>query len=287
MLLFVPRRWVFGYKCIDQNGIVRKVDAELMRQVKSDALDFFYALPPRRLKGRELLLFAIANMPWSAAFAVILTAFFASLIGMFVPFINKEIFNNVIPNGIMSDLYPVAALFGGVVVGCAMMEVMRNKLVIRVKDVLSVTLQHAVMARIFTLDTSFFWKYSSGEITNRVTSIRQLCDLANNAILGAVITLMFSMVYVLQIFFYAKDLMLVSMLLLFVQVSLLVVYAVQMHNEERELIEHKAMLDGMEYNIFSGIQKIKLTGSETRAYTKWLNLYRHCAHISYNPSVVV
>ena len=46
MLLFVPRRWVFGYKCIDQNGIVRKVDAELMRQVKSDALDFFYALPP-------------------------------------------------------------------------------------------------------------------------------------------------------------------------------------------------------------------------------------------------
>ena len=287
MLLFVPRRWLFGYKCINQNGEEKYVDAELMKDVKSDALDFFPALPPRPLKGKDLLKFAFTNMPASAIFSVLLTASIASLISMFIPFINKELFHNVIPNGIMVDLYPVAALFVGVVVGSSMMEVMRNKLLIRVKDIIGIILQHAIMARIFTLDTSFFWKYSAGEITNRVTSIRQLCSMANSVILGAIISLVFSVIYVIQIFFYAKDLMVVSLLLLFLQLVLIIIYAIQLHKEEHERMGHKAMLDGMEYNLFSGIQKIKLTGSEKRAYTKWLDHYRHCAHISYNPPLSV
>ena len=43
----------------------------------------------------------------------------------------------------------------------------------------------------------------------------------------------------------------------------------------------------MEYDIFSGIQKVKLTGSEKRIFTKWLDLYRRCAHITYNPPLTV
>ena len=155
------------------------------------------------------------------------------------------------------------------------------------KDSISISLQHAVMARIISLDTSFFWKYSSGEITTRVTSIRELCSIADSAILGVIVTLVFSVVYVFQIFFYAKELIVISLMLLAIHIILLIIYAIQLHIEEKELFDHKARLDGMEYGIFSGIQKIKLTGSEKRAYTKWLDIYRHCSHIKYNPSFSV
>ena len=287
MLLFIPRKWLFGYTCINAAGERRKVNAELMKEVKPDALTFYPALPPKALKGRDLLLYACRVMPTSALFALAMSALIVTLFGMFVPFINKQLFNQVIPNGILHDLYPIAALLAGVLVGSAMMEVLRNKLILRVKDILSINLQMAVMARVLTLDTSFFWKYSSGEITNRITSIRQLCTLANNAILGALITLVFSVVYVFQMLVYASSLFLPALLLLLLQLLLLVVYAIQMHKEEHELIEHQSMLDGMEYDLFSGIQKIKLTGSEKRAYTKWLDFYRHGARIRYNPSMAV
>ena len=157
MLLFLPRKWVFGYICIDQKGEERNVDAELMKNIKREALDFFPALPSRPLKAIDLLKYVASNLPSSTVFAVLLTASMAALIGMFVPFINKEIFHNVIPNGIIQALFPIAALFLGVVIGTAMMEVMRNKLMIRLKDSISISLQHAVMARIISLDTSFFW----------------------------------------------------------------------------------------------------------------------------------
>lgn len=287
MLLFLPRKWVFGYICIDQKGEERNVDAELMKNIKREALDFFPALPSRPLKAIDLLKYVASNLPSSTVFAVLLTASMAALIGMFVPFINKEIFHNVIPNCIIQALFPIAALFLGVVIGTAMMEVMRNKLMIRLKDSISISLQHAVMARIISLDTSFFWKYSSGEITTRVTSIRELCSIADSAILGVIVTLVFSVVYVFQIFFYAKELIVISLMLLAIHIILLIIYAIQLHIEEKELFDHKARLDGMEYGIFSGIQKIKLTGSEKRAYTKWLDIYRHCSHIKYNPSFSV
>lgn len=287
MLLFLPAKWYFGYKCIDANGNVRRVNAELMKDVKRDALTFYPALPPKSLTGKDLLKFVVRVLPTSAAFALLFAALVVSLFGMFIPFINKQIFNNVIPNGILSDLYPMAALFSGVVVGSALIEVMRNKLIYRAKDILQMHLQTAFMARIFTLDTDFFWKYSSGEITNRVASIRRLSAFANEALRGALFTLLFAVVYVFQIIIYAKELLVPSLVVLSVHTILLIIYFVQMHNEELEFADHKSELDGMEYDLFAGIQKIKLTGSEKRAFTKWLDLYRHCAHISYNPSISV
>lgn len=287
MLLFIPAKWYFGYKCIDANGNVRRVNAELMKDVKRDALTFYPALPPKSLTGKDLLKFVVRVLPTSAAFALLFAALVVSLFGMFIPFINKQIFNNVIPNGILSDLYPMAALFSGVVVGSALIEVMRNKLIYRAKDILQMHLQTAFMARIFTLDTDFFWKYSSGEITNRVASIRRLSAFANEALRGALFTLLFAVVYVFQIIIYAKELLVPSLVVLSVHTILLIIYFVQMHNEELEFADHKSELDGMEYDLFAGIQKIKLTGSEKRAFTKWLDLYRHCAHISYNPSISV
>ncbi len=287
MLLFLPAKWYFGYKCIDANGNVRRVNAELMKDVKRDALTFYPALPPKSLTGKDLLKFVVRVLPTSAAFALLFAALVVSLFGMFIPFINKQIFNNVIPNGILSDLYPMAALFSGVVVGSALIEVMRNKLIYRAKDILQMHLQTAFMARIFTLDTDFFWKYSSGEITNRVASIRRLSAFANEALRGALFTLLFAVVYVFQITIYAKELLVPSLVVLSVHTILLIIYFVQMHNEELEFADHKSELDGMEYDLFAGIQKIKLTGSEKRAFTKWLDLYRHCAHISYNPSISV
>ncbi|MGN0281424.1 MAG: ATP-binding cassette domain-containing protein [Prevotella sp.] len=287
MLLFLPAKWYFGYKCIDANGNVRRVNAELMKTVKRDALTFYPALPPKSLTGKDLLKFSARVLPTSAVFALLFAAFIVSLFGMFIPFINKQIFNNVIPNGILADLYPMAALFCGVVVGSALIEVMRNKLIYRAKDILQMHLQTAFMARIFTLGTEFFWKYSSGEITNRVASIRRLSAFANEALRGALFTLLFAVVYVFQIIVYAKELLVPSLVVLTIHTILLVVYFIQMHNEELELADHKSELDGMEYDLFSGIQKIKLTGSEKRAFTKWLDLYRRCAHISYNPSISV
>ncbi len=44
-----------------------------------------------------------------------------------------------------------------------------------------------------------------------------------------------------------------------------------------------AKLSGLEYNLFAGIQKLKLTGSENRAFIRWLDHYGKATHLLYNP----
>ena len=282
-VLFIPSKWVFGYVCIDNSGQRRNVTPALMADMQPEAVALYPALPQRELSKTDFLRYAASVLPFSAAFSLLAAALVVSLFGMFIPFINKQLFDSVIPNGIAHDLYPMASLLVGVVTGGALLEVMRNKLILRVKDILGIHLMTAVMARIFTLGTDFFWRYSSGEITNRVTSVRRLCSFANEAILGTLLTLVFSVVYIVQIFVYAKPLLFPSLVVLFVQVVLLFIYAAQMHHEELELVHQRSRLDSIEHNLFSGIQKIRVTGSEARAYTRWLNVYRKFAHISYNP----
>lgn len=283
MLLFLPEKWIFGYRCTNSKGETMVVNEQLMQHVSKEGITFYQALPARELKPIDLIKFSVSVLPSSAVFALFTASMIVALFGMFIPFINKQLFDSVIPNGIVRDLYPMGALLVGVVVGSALFEVMRNKLIFRVKDILGIHLQTAVMARIFTLSTQFFLKYSSGEIANRVTSIRLLCSFANEAILGSMLTLIFSVVYIFQILVYAKSLLLPSVIVLIIQVILLVVYAFQLHQEGKELIQHQSKLDGVLYNLFAGIQKIRLTGSERRAYTRWMDAYRKCAHITYNP----
>ena len=44
-----------------------------------------------------------------------------------------------------------------------------------------------------------------------------------------------------------------------------------------------AKLSGLEYNLFAGIHKLKLTGSENRAFIRWLDNYSKATYLVYNP----
>ena len=51
----------------------------------------------------------------------------------------------------------------------------------------------------------------------------------------------------------------------------------------KKYTEKNAKLSGLEYNLFAGIQKLKLTGSENRAFVRWLDNYSDVARLIYNP----
>lgn len=55
----------------------------------------------------------------------------------------------------------------------------------------------------------------------------------------------------------------------------------------RKSMNLQAKLTGLMFQLLSGIQKIKLTGSEKRAYAKWANLYADNAQLLYNPPLLI
>lgn len=48
-------------------------------------------------------------------------------------------------------------------------------------------------------------------------------------------------------------------------------------------MEFAAKESGLSYSLISGVQKIKISGSEKRAFAKWAKLYAQEAKLTYNP----
>lgn len=104
-----------------------------------------------------------------------------------------------------------------------------------------------------------------------------------SAVLSTGLTSVFSLVYISQIFVYARALVIPALLVLLATVVLSVLSSLlQMRISTRQM-ELSGKESGMTYALISGIQKIKLAGAEKRAFARWGNLYAEEARMSYDP----
>jgi ABC-type bacteriocin/lantibiotic exporter with double-glycine peptidase domain len=160
---------------------------------------------------------------------------------------------------------------------------LRNLYIIRVENILEMNLHNAVMARLFLLPPKFFHSHSSGELASKMSNLTMLCQQVNESIVGALLGGVLSIVYFIQVGIYGGRLLAPAAILYAIQALLVVLYFRTVARVQQQFISRNDALIGMECNLFAGIQKIKLTGSETRAYTQWLNRYTNTTHIIYNP----
>ena len=214
---------------------------------------------------------------------MVLAALIVVLLGMFVPMANKLVFETVIPAGIATDLAPIAGLLVGAAVAIMLTTYIRNLYIVRVENIVEMNLHNAVMARLFLLPPKFFHSHSSGELTSKLNNLSQLCQQINEAIVGALLSGALSVVYFIQVGIYGGPLLAPAMVLFVLQVLILALYFRNATRLQQLYISKNDALSGMECNLFAGIQKVKLTGSETRAFTRWLNRYTHTARVIYNP----
>ena len=282
----IPTKWGFGYTYTDKNGVQRKVDKEAMNTTLSHhAISFCTPLPNKPLEPKDLLTFAMKSVSASNYILLLGAALVLALFGMFTPMANKMIFDMVIPTGDAQELLPILGLLVGAGVGTMLFSLTRNLCTERVRRVVEMKLQNAIMARTFFLSPNFFTKNSSGELTMRINNIATICSLLNDSIVGAFLTTMFSVVYFIQVFIYAQSLLVPSLCIILIEIIALVLYYKSIVKVRAAYTEKISKLSGMEYGMFAGIQKLKLTGSENRAFTLWLDKYTDASHYIYNPAL--
>ncbi len=273
-VLLLPNRWSRGYYYINNEGKRVNIDKRRMREtLQPEAVCFYNALPARKLTIKDLLRFVVSTIQSTDILKLLFLSLVISLFGLFAPFINKQLFDSIIPNADRPALLPMAGLLVGAGVGSILFGTLRDLLLSRLENVVNLSVQPAVMARTFSLRTNFFSKYSTGELSNRITGITQLCELINDTLLSTSLTLLFSFIYLGQMAFYAQTLLTPALCILLVQLSLMGITFWLQSSYHDFLLGVQSKLNGLVFNLFSGIQKIKLTGSERRGLVRWMEEY--------------
>ena len=284
LVALLPTKTGLGYKYREADGTVRKVGPqEMAGQLKPKAITFTKALPFKPLKIKDLVSFTWGAVSGPNALLLVVCSLVVVFLGMFTPMANKLIFDTVIPTGDANDLLPITGLLIGATVGTLLLTFTRNLYIIRIQHIVELHVQNAVMARTFLLSPTFFSKNSSGELTAKLENVSRLASLVNEVIVGALLSAVLSILYLVQVYIYGGKLLWPAMGIIAVQVLVLVLSYRNTVREQQNYTASAAKLSGLEYNLFAGIQKIKLTGSENRALARWLDNYSETARILYNP----
>jgi ABC-type bacteriocin/lantibiotic exporter with double-glycine peptidase domain len=143
----------------------------------------------------------------------------------------------------------------------------------KISTQMSISVQSATMARVISLPPEFFKRYSAGELTTKIQQFHNLSYSMYSGFVALGLSSLFSLVYITQIFTYAPALVIPALCvtLLTFGHSLLDTFLLVRHR--RLAIEASAKKNGLTYGLISGIQKIRLTGAEKRAFTRWTKSY--------------
>ena len=273
-----------GYEYIDPfTGDRRHVTRARAAQIDGEAFCFYRPFPAARMGVKDLLRYMASSLSAGDMAMYAGVSLLVTLFGLLTPAVNRLLFGTVIPSGNRAYLLPTLIMLVAFAIGTAMLATTRNFLSRRVTTRIQLAVEPAAMARLLLLPATFFKDYSSGELASRLAALSNLCDQIVNAVTGTLLSAILSLIYLFQIGAFAGALVAPALLLVLAQVLLNLLAAWAGLRHERASMAVSAKLSGLVFALFSGIQKIKLTGSEKRGFSKWAELYQKQARLTYAP----
>ena len=269
-----------------QNSYV-VINAKNEKEFDVDAYVFYRPFPLKKLGIIDLLKFIVGVLEPADYVLVTLAALVVTLVGMLTPRISLFLFSEVIEAKDISLLVSTGIFMLFASIGSMMFSSARSLIHTRIDTKMSISVEAATMMRILSLPAGFFKDYGSGELSSRSSYVNSLCNTLVSVILNTGLSSIFSLLYITQIFEYAPGLVVPSITITLVTVTFTVVSSLLQMRLSKKSMLLGSKESGLSYAEVSGIQKIKLSGAEMRAFSRWGDLYAKCAELDYNPPLFI
>lgn len=234
---------------------------------------FYPAFPSKKMNRHDLIRFVLKRLDTGDLFLVILSAVLSMLVGLLPAIVTSIAYGVVAPSGMVQLIAPIVALLFGVSVSTLLLRMFRNLVISRISIKLGVYTEAATFSRILMLPPSFFRQHSPGSLAFKQAQMVQVVESVTNIVLGGGLTLVLSIAYIIQIYHYAKNLVLAVALILFAQ-CLVIYFAFRSSLKYEEQAQSaNSAASGTASSLLKGVQKIKLAGAQNRAFSVWANKY--------------
>ena len=248
-----------------------------------EAICFYKPFPLKKLTVPTLMRYIVECLDKADIALVVLSTFLVSLVGLLTPRLTALLFGPVVESGSLQVLLALAVFMISVSVSQLLFRSINMLLSSRVTAKLNLSVQAATMMRILSLPADFFKKWSSGELASRSQQLQSLCQMLVSSALNTGLTSLFSLLYMTQIFAFAPALVVPALAIILVTLTFTICTTLYQTRITRKQMELSAQESGMSYALITGIQKIKLSGAEKRAYARWSDLYAKQVAMQYNP----
>lgn len=270
-LAVIPR--ADGTCCCIDNGRKIKVTHKNAGLFTNSAMYFYKVMKSDKITMRDLFSFMVKCISKKGMIAVLAASVFTAFAGMLVPWANSFIFSRIIPAGEISGIAAAAALILSSVLAAAILGLLQSLILTNSMLRTDTYIQSAVFSRVLSLRTEFFKTAKSGELSRMITEFSDITKIVSVRGISACISIALSLVYLIQIYIYAPELFGVVILFSVLLCVMMIAESVLSSKWMRKYSSSLSKMSGFCYELFSGIEQIKLNGAEARMMRRWSERY--------------
>lgn len=260
-----------GYCIYDpETGKPAKLTPAIAQTIDPKAYVLGRTFPGKKLITADLIRFGQKSISKSDLTAMLLLGLFATLIGILLPTLNQQIYDNYIPLGNIGQLAQICIVVGSFMIGNLFFNVVKNLTEFRSQSRIGYDIQNAVYDRIFHLPEGFFRKYDSADLAQRVTLLGQIINQFVNVVLITGLSTLFSLLYLVRMYLYSSTLTWVSLAMTVLYAAALAFISRYVIKYEQQGSESKGKASSKLYQYLNGIEKIRMAGVEDQAIYEYL-----------------
>lgn len=270
-----------GYIAFNPENHMRiKVDSKFESLLEIKAYAFYAPFPNKKMTVMEMFRFGMRESNAGDWVRFCLLTMLGTMIGILLPMLNEQIYDNYIPLGSSSGIVQICMVLLACNIGNLSFTIVKNLSALRGVSKMKNAVLAALCERVFNLPESFYREYKSAELSDRVLKVDQIFNLLSGVGLKTFISALFSVLYLSQMNTYSPELMKIAILLVIGIMVIIVTLAVLQTKYEKELLEHSSEANSRMYQYLSGIQKIRTSGVEDRALLEYLVPYGKAKEIT-------
>lgn len=263
-----------------------KVSGSLAARIAPEAYMFYRSLPSEPQRPRDVFRFVLDGVSKSDLLWIVLMGVGGGLLSILTPQITGQVFDSVIPVGNRELMGQIGILMVALALTRSIFELTRAFAMHRISAVTEKDLQSAVWDRLIALPTRFFRGHTAGELTSRAMGISQIRSIVEGSVVNTVMAAIFSLFYIILLFVKSPKLAWIGLAVLAVSTALSLLMGWLQLKYEGEHVELSNRISGKLFGWFSGLSKIKLSGSERRVYWNWSGLFTRSRRITFRKETI-
>lgn len=229
---------------------------------------FYRPFPARALTAQDLVRFGLKGCRGDLA-TMLVTGVGAGLLGTALPVVTGVVFDSIIPGADRRQLLVVTLLVMVAAVGTSMFQVVQSFALRRLEAKADASLQAAVWDRLLSLPVPFFRDYTTGDLAMRSLGISAMRQLVTNSVTASLLSGAFSVFGFALLFYYSWKLALLATGLTAVTVIATTLIGSFQVRYQRETMTVGGRLSGMLLQLVNGVSKLRVSGTEDRAFAAW------------------
>ena len=275
---------IAGYYYIDPSSGKKVIlDSASEKRLSRNGFCFYKPFPLRPIDIRDLFVYAFQAISLFDRAKLLFFTGVGIVLGMYANKASYLLMGPVLSSKSLMVLSGIAAFIIGLSVTQIINSTITSLINQQINTGMGIQVKAASMMRILSLPASFFRNYSSGDLSYRMQYIFQVCTLMFTMIFSVGLNSIFSLAYLGQIFGYARSLVIPALTIMVVSIGFNLITTFLQTKISKERMELSTKESGMSYSMISGIQKIRLSGSEKRIFARWGKLYAKELEYQYNP----